>query len=50
MPYVAQDLHIAHIDDVVTEALENAKMDVSDVDAIACTTRPGLVMSLTSRT
>ena len=46
MPYVAQDLHAANIDSVVTEALRNAQMDVSEVDAIACTNRPGLVMSL----
>ena len=46
MPYVAQDLHAANIDGVVTEALRNAQVDISEVDAIACTNRPGLVMSL----
>ena len=40
MPYVAQQLHAAHIDGVVTEALRDAQMDVSEVDAIACTNRP----------
>ena len=46
MPFLAQNIHKAHIDGVVIEALRNAQMDVSDVDAIACTNRPGLVMSL----
>ncbi len=46
IPPVARDLHKENIHQVVTQALHNANMKVSDVDAIACTTRPGLVMSL----
>ena len=45
-PPVARDLHKQNIHQVVTQALHNANMKVSDVDGIACTTRPGLVMSL----
>ena len=46
MPFAAKELHAANIDGVVTEALRKAQMDISEVDAIACTNRPGLSMSL----
>lgn len=40
-PIFAQELHRLHIENVVTEALQEAKLSVSDVDAIAVTNRPG---------
>ncbi|XP_031637987.1 probable tRNA N6-adenosine threonylcarbamoyltransferase, mitochondrial [Contarinia nasturtii] len=45
-PPIAQEFHRLHIEDVVTEALKGANMKVTDVDAIAVTSRPGILMSL----
>lgn len=46
MPTVAQDIHRLHIDRVVKESLEQANVKPEELDAIAVTNRPGLVMSL----
>lgn len=43
---MAQEFHREHIESVVAESLSKANLAVSDVDAIAVTTRPGLLMSL----
>lgn len=45
-PIVAHDLHRDNIEVVATEALNKAKLTMEDVDAIAVTTRPGLLVSL----
>ena len=46
VPEVASRLHIECIDKVVSEALTEAKMTLSEVDAIAVTFAPGLIGSL----
>ncbi|XP_035824534.1 probable tRNA N6-adenosine threonylcarbamoyltransferase, mitochondrial isoform X2 [Aplysia californica] len=46
IPNVAKELHMKNVEGVVTQALENAKMDLSDMDAVAVTVEPGLIMSL----
>lgn len=43
---MARDLHERNIDGVVTEALRRARLDLSDLDAIAVTVKPGLALSL----
>lgn len=43
---MAQEFHRRHIESVVAESLSKANMSVSDVDAIAVSNRPGLLMSL----
>lgn len=45
-PPVAQDLHKANIDKVYEECLQSANLELKDVDAIAVTVEPGLIMSL----
>ncbi|XP_037294918.1 probable tRNA N6-adenosine threonylcarbamoyltransferase, mitochondrial [Manduca sexta] len=45
-PLVAHELHRDNIDNVVNEALGNAGLKIKDVDAIAVTTKPGLLISL----
>lgn len=46
VPEVASRMHIEAIDMVVKQALEKAKMELSDIDAIAVTYGPGLVGAL----
>lgn len=46
MPTIAQDGHRLHIDRVVKECLEQARIKPEELDAIAVTNRPGLAMSL----
>ncbi|KAH9496874.1 putative tRNA N6-adenosine threonylcarbamoyltransferase, mitochondrial [Bulinus truncatus] len=46
IPTVAKELHIEHVESVVEQALNAAQMRLQDVDAIAVTVKPGLVMSL----
>lgn len=43
---MAQEFHRMQIESVVSESLAKANLTVSDLDAIAVTTRPGLLMSL----
>lgn len=45
-PPIAQEFHRQHIELVVAESLAKANLSVNDVDAIAVTNRPGLLMSL----
>ncbi|XP_049866394.1 tRNA N6-adenosine threonylcarbamoyltransferase, mitochondrial-like [Pectinophora gossypiella] len=45
-PTVAHDLHRENIEAAVTGALKKANFTMNDVDAIAVTTRPGLLISL----
>lgn len=46
VPEVAAREHIIHIMPVVSEALKQAKVNLSDIDYIAPTTGPGLIVSL----
>lgn len=46
MPVMAKELHNRNIQSVVSTALKNAELNVQDVDAIAVTSKPGLIMSL----
>ncbi|CAB3372781.1 Hypothetical predicted protein [Cloeon dipterum] len=46
VPPVASDLHRAHIDQVVDEAIRASGVDIYDIAAIATTNRPGLPLSL----
>lgn len=43
---MAQEFHRQHIECVLNETLLRANLTVADVDAIAVTTRPGLLLSL----
>lgn len=45
-PVVAHDLHRENIEAVATEALTKANLSMKDINAIAVTTRPGLLVSL----
>lgn len=45
-PVIAHELHRDNIEAVATEALKKAQLSVTDIDAIAVTTRPGLLTSL----
>lgn len=45
-PVVAHELHRENIEAVATEALNKSNISVKDIDAIAVTTRPGLLVSL----
>ncbi|KAJ2939680.1 hypothetical protein O0L34_g14399 [Tuta absoluta] len=45
-PIVAHELHRENIEPAARDALERANLTMSDVDAIAVTTRPGLLISL----
>lgn len=46
LPEVASRIHVENISIVIEEALNEAKMDVEDMDAIAFTQGPGLIGSL----
>lgn len=46
VPEIASRKHVEKINPVITEALEQAKMTLDDIDAIAVTYGPGLVGSL----
>uniref|UniRef100_A0A2A4IW70 N(6)-L-threonylcarbamoyladenine synthase n=1 Tax=Heliothis virescens TaxID=7102 RepID=A0A2A4IW70_HELVI len=45
-PLVAHELHRMNIDKAVRESLQKAGITIEDVDAIAVTTKPGLLLSL----
>jgi len=47
VPELASRAHIENIIPVVDEAVKNAKIELKDIDAIACTRGPGLMGSLT---
>ncbi|WP_370691179.1 tRNA (adenosine(37)-N6)-threonylcarbamoyltransferase complex transferase subunit TsaD [Kordiimonas sp. SCSIO 12610] len=46
VPEIAARQHIQHLDTLIEGALADANLDVSDLDAIAATTGPGLVGGL----
>jgi len=46
IPPIAKHLHEKHIQRIHKEALEKAKVKLSDIDAIAVTVKPGLSASL----
>uniref|UniRef100_A0A0B7BCA4 N(6)-L-threonylcarbamoyladenine synthase n=3 Tax=Arion vulgaris TaxID=1028688 RepID=A0A0B7BCA4_9EUPU len=46
IPNVAKDLHTQNVETVVQRTLESANMRLQDLDAIAVTVKPGLIMSL----
>jgi len=46
VPEIAARSHITHLDGLVQTALDDAEMDIDDLDAIAATTGPGLVGGL----
>lgn len=46
IPNVAKELHAKNVENVVQDTLDAAKMRLQDVDAIAVTVKPGLIMSL----
>ena len=46
MPEIASRKHIEKINQVITEALEEANVTLNDLDAIAVTYGPGLVGAL----
>jgi len=46
VPGLARDAHQEALDGVLQQALERAGMDLQDVDAVACTTGPGLEICL----
>lgn len=46
IPDVAQDLHRANIEPVVSQTLDKAQLSIKDISAIAVTLRPGLALSL----
>jgi N6-L-threonylcarbamoyladenine synthase len=46
IPPVSHDLHHQHIEGVVTDALKAASIQLSDVDAIAATVKPGMDVSV----
>lgn len=43
VPEVAARAHLEHADHVIAEAMRNAGIDFSDLDAVAATTGPGLI-------
>ncbi|XP_023951438.2 tRNA N6-adenosine threonylcarbamoyltransferase, mitochondrial [Bicyclus anynana] len=45
-PLIARDLHRENIEIVVNKALDEAKLNIKDIDAIAVTIKPGLLISL----
>ncbi|XP_045446143.1 probable tRNA N6-adenosine threonylcarbamoyltransferase, mitochondrial [Melitaea cinxia] len=45
-PLVARDLHRDNIEFAVKQTLEKSKLNASNIDAIAVTTKPGLLISL----
>ena len=46
VPEIASRKHVEWIDDVVAHALADAAVDLRQIDAVAVTTRPGLIGSL----
>jgi N6-L-threonylcarbamoyladenine synthase len=46
IPPIARDLHIQNISQIVETALQNANLEVKDLDAIAATVKPGMPLSL----
>lgn len=46
IPPLARDLHIQNISKIVETAMENAKVQMKDLDAIAVTVKPGMPLSL----
>ncbi len=46
VPEVASRMHLEVINNIVREALEEAKLSMDDIDAIAVTKGPGLVGAL----
>uniref|UniRef100_A0A336MN16 N(6)-L-threonylcarbamoyladenine synthase n=1 Tax=Culicoides sonorensis TaxID=179676 RepID=A0A336MN16_CULSO len=46
IPPVAADMHRANIEPVVNSTMEKSGLNISDLDAIAVTNRPGLQLSL----
>ena len=46
VPEIASRHHVVNVTPVVRAALEEARLDLADVDAIACTRGPGLVGAL----
>ncbi|XP_039280499.1 probable tRNA N6-adenosine threonylcarbamoyltransferase, mitochondrial isoform X2 [Nilaparvata lugens] len=46
MPILAKELHEKNIENVVNKALNAANMSVEHVDAVAVTTKPGIIVSL----
>lgn len=46
IPPIAKSLHKEHIDKVVNDALKSSSLDMSQVDAVAVTVKPGLQLSL----
>jgi N6-L-threonylcarbamoyladenine synthase len=46
LPPIAMDFHRENIERIVQESLKEANVTVNDLDAIAVTNRPGLIMSL----
>lgn len=45
-PVIAHELHRQNIEKAVQEALSNALLSIQDIDAVAVTTKPGLLISL----
>lgn len=43
VPEIAAREHLTHIDKVIKASLENAKLKITDIDAIAATCGPGLI-------
>lgn len=46
LPPIAQSFHRKHIERIVEESLQKANVKPEDLDAIAVTNRPGMMMSL----
>jgi len=49
VPEIASRNHVEAISNVVKKALREAKLSLSDIDAIACTYGPRISRSITSR-
>ncbi|KOB72227.1 putative tRNA N6-adenosine threonylcarbamoyltransferase, mitochondrial [Operophtera brumata] len=45
-PVIAHELHRENIDKAVQETLRNARINIENIDAVAVTTKPGLLISL----
>lgn len=45
-PVIAHELHRQNIEKAVQETLSNAQLNMLDIDAVAVTTKPGLLISL----
>lgn len=43
VPELAARAHVVHLDAIISRALEEARMDLSQIDAIAATAGPGLI-------